>query len=250
MSSTIHPTAIVEENVQLGKNVSVGAFSIIRSGVRIGDSSSIGAYCELGGSHSRELESEHLVFGANAIIRSHSTFYGGSMFGDNLSTGHRVTVRSGTRAGKSLQLGTGTDVQGDCVIQDYVRMHSNVHVSMKSIIENYAWLFPGVVLTNDPRPPSENLVGVKVGEFAVLAAGVIVLPGKIVGRGSLVAAGSVLTRNADEGCLYYGNPAKNGGPLSQLRSWGENRPNYPWRYRFHRGYPNQIVDEWMSEISD
>lgn len=250
MAKSVHPTAIVEAGAHLGEHVTVGEYSIIRSGVTIGKHSSIGAFCELGGSNSRDLEPKPLIFGANTMIRSHSTFYGGSLFGDNLSTGHKVTVRSGTVAGESLQLGTGTDVQGDCVIQNFVRMHSNVHVSMKSVIENYAWLFPGVVLTNDPRPPSENLLGVRVEEFAVLAAGVIVLPGKTVGRGSLIAAGSVLTRNAEGGCLYFGNPAKSGGSLSKLKIWGENESLYPWRYRFHRGYPSEVVKAWLSEISD
>jgi acetyltransferase-like isoleucine patch superfamily enzyme len=36
----------------------------------------------------------------------------------------------------------------------------------------------------------------------------MVAPGKRVGRGSSVAAGSVVTRNVGERCLAVGNPAK------------------------------------------
>ena len=45
-----------------------------------------------------------------------------------IKTGHRVTVREGVKAGSDLQIGTLTDLQGDCTIGNYVRMHSNVHV--------------------------------------------------------------------------------------------------------------------------
>ena len=50
--------------------------------------------------------SSPLVIGDNSFIRSQSIFYAGSVFGENLTTGHRVTVREGVKAGKNLQLGT------------------------------------------------------------------------------------------------------------------------------------------------
>jgi acetyltransferase-like isoleucine patch superfamily enzyme len=251
MALKIHHTAIIENGAQLHDNVTVGEYSIIRSGVSLGEGSVVGAFCEIGHNASSEAGSTPLTFGKNSTIRSHSVFYTGSVFGDNLTTGHNVCVRSGTTAGESLSLGTGTDIQGDCVIGNFVRMHSNVHVSMKSAVESYVWIFPGVVLTNDPRPPSEDLVGVRVEEFAILAVGVTVLPGKTVGRGSLIAAGSVLTRDAEPESLYSGNPANNLGPLTNLRlSKDGSAPAYPWRHRFHRGYPDDVVKGWISELSD
>jgi len=251
MALKVHPTAIIENGAHLAENVTIGEYSIVRSGVSLGEGSIVGAFCELGHDISGEAEPQPLTFGRNSLIRSHSTFYSGSIFGDNLTTGHYVSVRSGTTAGDSLSLGTGTDIQGDCVINNFVRLHSNVHISMKSIIESYVWIFPGVVLTNDPRPPSENLTGVRVEEFAILAVGVTVLPGKTVGRGSLVAAGSVLTRDAEAECLYSGNPASNFGPLRNLKlSKDGSAPAYPWRHRFHRGYPDEVVRGWISELGD
>lgn len=66
-------------------------------------------------------------------------------------------------AGKNLQIGTLSDLQGHCEIGDYVRLHSNVHI--KSVPGNFVWIFPYVVLTNDPYPPSDSLVGVTVQDF-------------------------------------------------------------------------------------
>lgn len=245
MESLIHPTAIIEPGCQLGTGVRVAEYSIIRSGVEVGPNSTIGAFCEIG--HGTQSSHSKLEIGANSSIRSHSVIYLGSSFGPGLSTGHGVVIREGTAAGEGLSVGTSSDIQGDCQIGNFVRLHSNVHVSMKSRIGNYVWLYPGVVLTNDPRPPSDDLKGTSIGDFAVVAVGVTVLPGVSVGRESLIAAGSVLTRDADEGGLYSGNPARLRGPLSSLMS--ESDPSqraYPWKLRFTRGYPKEVADLWVN----
>jgi UDP-3-O-[3-hydroxymyristoyl] glucosamine N-acyltransferase len=68
-----------------------------------------------------------------------------------------------------------SDLQGHCEIGDYVRFHSNVHIGQKSKIGNFVWIFPYVVLTNDPYPPSNNLVGVTVHDFAAIATMSVIL---------------------------------------------------------------------------
>jgi acetyltransferase-like isoleucine patch superfamily enzyme len=245
VESLIHPTAILEPGSQLGSGVRVGEFSIIRAGVEIGANSTIGAFCELG--HGAQSNNSELRIGENSRIRSHSVIYLGSTFGPGLSTGHGVVIREGTSAGEGLSAGTSSDIQGDCKIGNFVRLHSNVHVSMKTTMGDYVWLYPGVVLTNDPRPPSDELKGTTIGDFAVVAVGVTVLPGVTVGRESLIAAGSVLTRDAEEGGLYSGNPARFRGPLSSLMSESDPRQHsYPWKLRFTRGYPQDIVDLWIN----
>jgi acetyltransferase-like isoleucine patch superfamily enzyme len=173
----------------------------------------------------------------------------GSVFGDGLSTGHNVVIREKTVAGNGLSVGTSGDIQGNCKIGNFVRMHSNVHVSKGSLIGDYVWLFPGVVLTNDPRPPSNQIMGTTIHDFAVVAVGVTVLPGVSVGKGALIAAGAVLTKDAEEDCLYAGNPARLKGSLIDLMpATPGSRDAYPWRYRFSRGYPQEVVEKWLAEV--
>ena len=45
---TVHPTALVSPKAIIGKNVSIGAYSIIHDNVEIGENTIIGPYCELG----------------------------------------------------------------------------------------------------------------------------------------------------------------------------------------------------------
>lgn len=242
---SVHPTALIESGAILGRNVTVGEFSVVRSSCVLGNNVSIGSFCDLGTSSNETGFREPLLIGDNSLIRSHSVFYSGSSFGPSLTTGHRVTVREGTFAGIGFQIGTGSDIQGDCKIGDYVRSHSDVHISKKSTIGNFVWLFPGVILTNDPMPPSDTLRGVSLGDFSVLAVGVKVMPGVSVGAGSLIGAGSILKIDAKPDSLYSGNPARFLGALADLPLLDETgTPAYPWNARFSRGYPQAVVESW------
>ena len=133
---SIHPSALIDQGAHLGTNVNVGANVIIGSNVIIGNNVTIQNNCEIG-VYAAGDNNNPLIIGDNSFIRSQSIFYCGSVFDEGLVTGHRVTVREGVNAGKNLQLGTLTDLQGDCIIGDYVRLHSNVHVGKHSKIGNF-----------------------------------------------------------------------------------------------------------------
>jgi len=137
--------------------------------------------------------------------------------------------------------------QGDCSIGDYVRFHSNVHIGQKSVIGNYVWIFPYVVLTNDPHPPSNMLQGVTVDDFAVIATMSVILPNVKIAKGCLVAAHSSVASNTEENMLYSGSPAKKVCAASRIRlKDGSRKPAYPWTKHFQRGYPDEVVEFWKS----
>lgn len=244
----IHPTAVISPDAVVGEGVSIGAYTIVNEGVYIGDNSSIGSHCELGIGEFRGFE-DRLIIGEESVIRSHSIFYYSSSFGKNLVTGHRVTVREKTTAGDGFQIGTLCDIQGHCVIGDYVKFHSNVHIGQQSKIGNYVWIFPYVVLTNDPHPPSETLLGCIVEDFAAIATMSVILPGVKIGKGALVGASSNVKRDVLPDTVVVGNPAKQVCETKDIKlKNGSDESAYPWRKRFHRGYPEEVVKEWLSEF--
>jgi UDP-3-O-[3-hydroxymyristoyl] glucosamine N-acyltransferase len=246
----IHLSAVISPNAKLGKNVTVGSFTTIHDNVVIGDNCIIEGYCEIGVSNSLS-QGGNLVIGNDSHIRSHSIFYENSQFGSGLVTGHRVTVREKTRAGSGLQIGTLSDVQGHCEIGDYVRLHSNVHIGQHSIIGNYVWLFPYVVLTNDPHPPSNVVQGVTLKDYSVIATMSVILPGVTIAKGCLIGAGSVVGQNTQDDMLYSGNPAKKIGLAARIRlKDGTRKPAYPWTNHFHRGYPEEIVNKWVDDFTE
>jgi acyl-[acyl carrier protein]--UDP-N-acetylglucosamine O-acyltransferase len=244
----IHPTALVEDGADIGTDVAVGPFSIVHNNVTLGAGSVVDSHCVLG--HTEPgVDPEPLVIGNEARIRSHSVLYGGSSIGPGLETGHRVTVREGSQVGEALRVGTLSDIQGNCSIGDYVRFHSNVHISQLSTIGDYVWIFPYVVLTNDPHPPSDGfLSGVTVEDFAVIASMSVILPGLTIGRDSLVGAHSMVNRDVRAGAIVAGAPAKDRGDASAVRLRDGSGPAYPWRRHFRRGYPPEAVARWQEEF--
>lgn len=233
---------IVEEGATIGRN------TILHPGTRICRGSKIGAFCELG--HPSDLAAtQELIIGPDSIIRSHSVFYTGSTFGAGLRTGHHVTVRENTAAGEQFQIGTLSDIQGHCEIGDHVRFHSNVHIGQGAKIGNFVFIFPFVVLTNDPTPPSDGLEGVIVEDFAAIATMTTILPGVRIGRGALVGAHSLVRENVPDDTICVGAPGKNLGPTSKIKLKGSGEPAYPWRRHFHRGYPEEVVQQWIAEFS-
>lgn len=278
MNHKIAESARIEQNVTIGNNVVIGDNCVIKSGCIIGDNvtigentyldygvivrsdvdlkgyTKIGARCILGeylaGFFQEKNYGTHpLVIGENALIRSESIIYGDNVLGNNLQTGHRVTIRENSKIGDHVRIGTLSDIQGYCEIQDYVNLHSNVHVGQKSVIKRYVWIFPYVVLTNDPNPPSESLLGVTIEEFAVISTGSIILPGLTIGEGALIGAGAIVTKNINKGMVALGNPAKMVCSTDKVTDHTTGEKVYPWQYTFDRGMPwqNMGYDEWKKE---
>jgi len=250
----IHPTAIIGDGVSIGENVTLGANSIVYDNVFLGDHTIVGPNCILGEptadlySGCASYRNPVLIIGPHSLIRSGTTIYAGSELGEYFECGHRVTIREKARIGRNVRIGTLSDIQGRCEIGNYVRFHSNVHIGQKSVIKDYVWIFPYVVLTNDPHPPSETLIGVTVEEFAVVATMSVILPGVVVGRDSLVGASSLVRKNVEPETIVAGNPAKVVASIHDVKSKADGSNVYPWRETFDRGMPWQGIgyEQWRA----
>lgn len=247
---------IIGDNVVIKDNVTIDSYTIIRDNVTIEENSYIGAQCILGEHQMdyfvcEERKAHPLEIGENALIRSGTIIYGDCIIGKNFQTGHRVTIREHSKIGNNVNVGTLSDVQGFCEIGNYVRMHSNVHIGQESKIEDFVWIFPYVVLTNDPTPPSNDLKGVTLKSFAVVSTGSIVLPGVTVEGDSLVAAGAIVTKDVHEKEVVGGNPAKVISNTSRIKNHFTGEDVYPWRYTFKRGMPWAEIgyETWYENIT-
>lgn len=253
---TIKENVVIGDNVIIEDNVYIDYGVIIRDNVHIKKGTFIGARCILGEylvDFVRDrVEAAHpLVIGENSILRSETIIYGDTEIGDSFQTGHRVTIREKSKIGNHVNVGTLSDIQGDCKIGDYVHMHSNVHIGQKSVIENYVWIFPYVVLTNDPTPPSETLKGVTIHEFAVVATGTVVLPGVVIGADAIVGAASTVTKDVKPEVVVVGKPARELGPISMIKDKETGEEVYPWRFHFDRGMPWEGIgyESWLEQTN-
>lgn len=129
---SIGHNTIVEEDVILDAGCVVEENVILRKGVHLKENSRVGANCILG-EHSGEFyrtgSDLPLIIGKNALIRSGSILYCGTEIGDDFQTGHQVTIREKSKIGHHVSVGTLTDIQANCRIGNYVRLHSDVFVA-------------------------------------------------------------------------------------------------------------------------
>lgn len=238
--------ALIHDGVFLEDGVRIGKGCILYPGVRIGAGSIVGPYSMIGEPAADYYQSpdEHefmpTEIGAGSVVRSHSVIYEDVIIGVRFQSGNRVSIREGARIGSYCSVGTVSDIQGRCTIGNYVRMHSNVHIGQMSVIEDYAWIYPYVVLTNDPYPPMNLMRGVTVRQYAIVATGAILLPGIEVGQDALVGAGALVRKSVPAERVVVGVPARDVGSVRSLRD-GEGRPLYPWKEHMteQRGYPWQ-----------
>lgn len=246
----------IGKNVQLGKNVKIGDNTSIYDNVRIGDNTIISSDCLIGeptGSYYRDsdYQNKELIIGDNSIIRSNTIIYAGSKIGVGLQTGHHTIIREGCVMGDNCAVGVYCNILPDCKIGDYVHFHSYDSISEGSIIGSYVYIFPFVILTVDPTPPSNNWLICKIGEFSVIASNSFLLPGTEIGRHCFVGAQSKVGGHFEDFSFITGNPAKRIMDIRKtpIINQETKKIQYPWPYNFDRGMPWEKIgfDEWLKK---
>ena len=150
------------------------------------------------------------TIGNNAILRSGTIIYCDVVIGDDFQTGHNVTIREKTTIGNKVAIGTSTVIEGNCSIGNNVSLQSMVYIPTNATIEDGVFIGPNAVLTNDRYPPTGigGLKGPRIREGAAIGANSTLLPGVCIGKGALVAAGSVVTHDVPDRMLAVGSPAR------------------------------------------
>jgi len=225
----------------IGKNCKISDTAIINENVLIEDNVTIGDFCVIGLNPNNKIKKK-LIIKKNSIINSHTNIYLGSEIGENNIIGHNVLIREETILGKNIQIGSFSDLEGYLSIDDYSKLHSCVHVGQHSKIMSYVYIFPYVVLTNDPIPPSDIRQGVVLEPFSIICTRATILPGIKVGFSSFIGANSLVNKNVDPELIGSGNPFRIKGNISNIKIPKTNKSAYPWVGRFQKDYPQDIKD--------
>lgn len=124
-----------------------------------------------------------------------------------------VQVMDGAKIGKGCVLGNGVYIDRNVRIGNNVKIHNKSCVYNGTVIEDNVFVGPHVCFTNDKYPAhntTRNLKGVswRVKKGAVIGANVTVLPDVTIGKGAVIGAGSIVTKNVPDKAKVYGNPAR------------------------------------------
>tara|TARA_B100000029_G_C17433781_1_gene908886 strand:+ start:217 stop:675 length:459 start_codon:yes stop_codon:yes gene_type:complete len=119
----------------------------------------------------------------------------------------------GSKFGKNIFVGPFVEIQKNTKIGDNTRIQSHSFICEKVEIGNNCFIGHGVMFTNDDlkkgkisRKPS-NFKKTKIGNNVVIGSNVTLLPVSVI-SGTVIGAGSIVTKNIKKKGIYAGNPAK------------------------------------------
>ena len=133
-------------------------------------------------------------------------------------------VLSGARIGSNCNINAHCFIENDVTVGDNVTVKCGVQLWDGTVIEDNVFIGPNATFTNDKYPRSrcypDEFAKTVVRESASIGANCTILCGITIGRGALIGAGSVVTKDVPDGELWYGNPARCRGAAPGHRKAG------------------------------
>ena len=210
--SGVHPTAIVDKKVKLGKDVAIGPHAVIEEGVEIGDKTIVYPNCFIG---------QGAKIGKGVLI------YPLVSIRERVSIGNNVIIHSGTVIGSDgFGFATVKGVHhkipqiGTVVIEDNVEIGANVTIDRarfdKTVIGSGTKIDNLVQIAHNVCIGKNCIIVAQVGVSGstligkdVVLAGQAGLVGHIsVGDGAVVAAQSGVSKSVPANTMVFGYPAK------------------------------------------
>lgn len=120
---------------------------------------------------------------------------------------YECEIGKGTKIGAFVEIGRGVVVGSNCKIQAFVFIPEGVCVG------DNVFIGPNVTFCNVKYPSAvENRMHTMsktiVKDGVAIGAGSVILPGVTIGCNAIVGAGSVVTKDVDDGVTVKGNPAR------------------------------------------
>ena len=113
--------------------------------------------------------------------------------------------------GVNIELGTQVYFNVNCVVLDVAPVRIGSHTLMGSAVQIYTAMHP--MDAAERRRGLESGLPVVIGADVWIGGGAIVCPGVRIGDGTIVGAGSVVTRDLPAGVFAAGNPCRVIRPL-------------------------------------
>ena len=140
--------------------------------------------------------------------------------GDGTKIWHFCHVQSGAVIGKNCSFGQNVNIGNNVKIGNGVRIQNNVSVYEGVELEDNVFCGPSCVFTNVLVPRAQFPVHGKynktlVKEGASLGANCTIVCGHTIGRGAMIAAGAVVTKDVPDFALMAGVPARQIGTVNE-----------------------------------
>ncbi len=127
--------------------------------------------------------------------------------GKNVSIWHFSYIGDNTEVGDNVKIGSLVHIDYDVKVGENTKIEGQAYIPPLSRIGKNVFIGPAAVLTNDPYPMCDKMIGVTIEDGAIIGARSVIKAGVTVGKNSVVAMGAVVVRDVPENTVVIGNPA-------------------------------------------
>jgi acetyltransferase-like isoleucine patch superfamily enzyme len=134
---------------------------------------------------------------------------------ENIGEGTKIwqfcIILPGAKIGKNCNICANVFIENDVIVGDNVTIKCGVQIWDGIEIEDDVFIGPNVTFCNDKYPKSGNknfkLEKILIKKGASVGGNATILPGITIGENALIGAGSVVTKDVEDGAVVIGNPA-------------------------------------------
>lgn len=141
--------------------------------------------------------------------------------GEGTKIWHFSHIMGGSKIGRGCNIGQNVVVSPGVTLGDNVKVQNNVSIYTGVICEDDVFLGPSMVFTNVINPRSainrkDQYMKTTVRTGASIGANATVICGNEIGKYAMIGAGAVITKLVPAYALFYGNPARQMGWVSEF----------------------------------
>ena len=128
--------------------------------------------------------------------------------GPNVKVWNYAYIGPDTEIGENTKIGSIAHVDYRVKTGKNCKIEGLAFIAPLSRIGDEVFIGPSAVLTNDPYPLSDKMIGVEVEDGAIICARAVIKAGVRVGKNSVAAMGAVVTKDVPPDTVVVGVPAK------------------------------------------
>jgi acetyltransferase-like isoleucine patch superfamily enzyme len=212
--------AIVRKNVTLGDNVIIHPNVVIEEGIHIGEGSElfpgtyIGKTPKGAGATLRAITFDKIIkIGSNCAIGPNAVIFYEVEIGNNTLIGDGASIREKVKIGNRCLISRYVTINYNSIIGNDTKIMDLTHITGNCIIGNNVFISIHVSTVNDNvvinrKYSDQSITGPRIEDDSTIGANAIILPGIIIGKGAMVGAGSIVTKNVEPDTLVMGTPAR------------------------------------------